>query len=225
MIHNERIKRFRERRTFGFRDGRRFGRRYLIRVFLLAAAAILLTWYAKLGVSNPFAVIRSIRIYGDGGGYTVAALAAEFRKDTVVIGELTVSGGAIGGLPSADSSGAAVWKAVYPYADSGAGAVLLAYGGATALICGAAVYASPGGVPVPAQFREKLDLLVVPPSSDEELLGVRNRFRPRFVAVAAPCLNAPAPNILCAQPGETGRWSREFTVKGGKLEPNGDNRY
>jgi len=91
-----------------------------------------------LGVSNPFAVTRSIRVYGNGSGYAVAALAAEFRKDAVVIGELSVSGGAIGGLPSADSSGAAVWKVVYPYADSSAGAVLLAYGGATELICGAA---------------------------------------------------------------------------------------
>ncbi|MDR2692955.1 MAG: hypothetical protein LBB74_01920 [Chitinispirillales bacterium] len=187
---------------------------------MLITATVLLTWYAKLGVNNPFAVVRSIRVYGDAGGCAVAAVAAEFRKDTVVIGKIAVSGAAFGALPAADSSGTAVWREVSPFADS-AGAILLTYGGMTALICDTALFArirgdSGGGVP--AQFYEKLDILVVPPSNGEELLRARNRFRPRFAVAAPPCANAPAKNILCAPPDKIGRWRYDFTVKGGKLE-------
>jgi len=186
---------------------------------------VLITWYAKQGVNNPFAVFRSIRVYGGGGGgYAVAAVAAEFRKDTAAVGEVAVSGGALGDPTSADSSGAAVWKEVCPFADSGDGvrAVLLSYGGMTALICDTALFAPlrSGGK---ARFHEKLDILAVPPSSTEELLAARNRFRPRFVVAAPPCANdAPARNILCAKPDENGRWRYDFTVKGGKLELSGD---
>jgi len=191
---------------------------------LLIAATVLLTWYAKQGVNNPFAVVRHVRVYGDAGGYAVAAIAAEFRKDTAAVGEVVVSGGALGNPPSVDSSGAAVWKAVSPLADSGddgAGAVLLSYGGMTALICDTALFARLRGGGA-ARFHEKLDILAVPPSSAEDLLAARNRFRPRFVVAAPPCVTAPARNILCAKPGENGRWRYDFTVKGRKLELIGD---
>jgi len=188
---------------------------------LLIAATVLLTWYAKLGVSNPFAVARSIRVSGDRSGYAVAAVAAEFRKDTVAVGEVAVSGGALGYPPSADSSGAAVWKVVYPFADS-VRAVLLTYGGMTAMICDTAIFAKRRGRAAAPQFYEKLDILVVPSSSVEALLGARNRFRPRFIAAAPPCTGAPARNILCAQPNETGQWSRVFNLNGQKLEVSGD---
>ncbi|MDR2591735.1 MAG: hypothetical protein LBC59_02875 [Chitinispirillales bacterium] len=188
---------------------------------MLIAAAVLLTWYAKLGVNNPFAVVRSIRVYGDGGGCAVAAVAAEFRKDTVVVSKISVSDTSLSALPAADSSGAAVWKEVRPFADS-VRAILLTYGRMTALICDTALFAPirGGSNGVSAQFYEKLDILVVPPLNDEELLGTRNRFRPRFVVAAPPCANAPAKNILCAPApsGKTGRWRYDFTIKSGKLE-------
>ncbi len=165
--------------------------------------------------------MKSIRVYGDAeaGGYAVAAVAAEFRKDTVVVGEVAVSVGALGGPPAADSPGAAVWKAAYPFADDvGTRAILLVYGGMTAMICDTAFFATlRGGGAVSPQFREKLDILVVPPSDGGELLEARNRFRPRFVITAPPCVSAPARNILCVQPDKIGRWSCDFSVRGGKL--------
>jgi len=188
---------------------------------LLLAATAFLTWYAKQGVNNPFAVVRSIRVYGDRDGYAVAATAAEFKKDTGTVGEIKISGGALGALPSVDSSGAAVWKGVHPFDDS-VGAVLLTYGGMTALICDTALLAPlNGGGAVLPQFHEKLDILVVPSSSEGELLGVRNRFRPRFLVAAPPCAGVSAQNILCNQ-GKTGQFSYDFSVKGRKLEVGGD---
>jgi hypothetical protein len=199
------------------------GRWYFVRVFLLIAATALLTWYAKTGV-NPFAVDRSIRVCGDGGGYTVTATAAEFRKDTVISGMVTVSGGALGGLPSADSSGmGAAWREVCPFADSGGRAVLLTYGGMTALVCDTSLFAPlRDGIGIRAPFYEKLDILVTPSLSGNGLLRARNRFRPRFAVAAPPCSSAPAKNILCARPDETGRWRYDFRIKGGKLEVSGD---
>jgi hypothetical protein len=226
IVYSDRLKRRRERRAFRFREGggKRFGLWYLIRLFLLFSATIFLTWYAKQGVNNPFAAIRSIRVYGDGDGYAVAAVAAKFRKESAVLSEVAVSGGAVGVPRSADSSGVAVWKEVYPFADGdsgGAKAALLTYGGATALVCGSSVYGQTAGG-VSTQFREKLDLLIVPPAGGAELLGARDRFRPRFAVAAPPCTSAPARNILCAKPDEKGRWSYTFTVKVGKLELDGD---
>jgi hypothetical protein len=193
---------------------------------LLIAAAVLLTWYAKRGVNNPFAVVRSIRVCGEGGGCAVAAVAAEFGKDTVVVGKIAVPGAALGALPAADSSGAAVWKEVRPFDDS-VRAILLTYGGMTAMICDTAIFApirggSGGSGGVSAQFYEKLDILVVPPANNEELLGARNRFRPRFAVAAPPCSNPPAKNILCPPSGKNGRWRYDFTIKGGKLEVKSD---
>lgn len=182
---------------------------------------MLITWYARQGVNNPFAVVRSIRVYGDvgGSGYAVAALAAEFKKEAAAVGEVTVSGWALGGLPA--ESGGADWRAVYPFADS-VKAVLLTYGGMTALICDTAVYAPSrdSATAVAPQFHEKLDILTVPPSTKEDLLNLRNRFRPRFVAVAVACADSqthgPAPNILCAAVGENGRFGHNFSLRNGK---------
>ena len=221
-MYSDRLKRRRKRRAFGLSEGRgnRFGPWYLIRVFLLLLATIILTWYAKLGVNNPFAAVKSIRVYGDGGGYAVAAVAAGFRRDSVVLSEVAVSGGAVGVPRSADSSGAAAWREVYPFADSGGGGVraaLLTYGGVTALVCDSSVYGLPAEG-ASTRFREKLDLLVVPPAGGAELLGARDRFRPRFVVAAPPCTSVSARNILCAAPDENGRWSYKFTIKAGKPE-------
>ncbi|GBU20897.1 hypothetical protein R80B4_00784 [Fibrobacteres bacterium R8-0-B4] len=219
----ERAKRLRGRRVFyAGGGGRLFGLRYAIRVFLLLAVTVIVTWYAKLGVSNPFAVDRSIRVYGDRGGCAVAAAAAGFRKDTVILGKIAFSDAALGDPPATDSLGAATWKEVRPFADSGR-AVLLTYGGMTALICDTAIFAQiSGGVGVAAQFYEKLDILVVPPASGETLLAARSRFRPRFTVAAPPCEPSPAKNIICAPPDETGRWRCDFTVKGGKLQVKSD---
>jgi hypothetical protein len=222
IVYRDRLKRRRERRAFGLSEGggKRFGPWYLIRVFLLILATIILTWYAKLGVNNPFATVKSIRVYGDGGGYAVAAVAAGFRKDGVVLSEAAVSGGVVGVPRSADSSGAAAWREVYPFADGdsgGARAALLTYDGVTALVCGSSVYGRPAEG-VSTRFREKLDLLVVPPAGGAELLGARDRFRPRFVVAAPPCTSASARNVLCAAPDENGRWGYTFTMKTGKLE-------
>jgi hypothetical protein len=186
-------------------------------VFFLVTAAALLSWYAKRGVNNPFAAAKSIRVYGEGSGWAVAAVAAGFGKEAAAVGEIAVSEGALRALPSADSTGAATWNEVCPFADDGVRAVLLAYGGAAALVCDTAVYAQKGAVSV--KFYEKLDMLVVPPSSiDGELLDLRNRFRPRFVVVAPPCKDAPAKNIICGQLDEAGRFNYNFNIKNGKLE-------
>jgi hypothetical protein len=192
-----------------------------LRVFLLVTAAVLLTWYARQGMNNPFAVVRSIRVYGDGGGYAVAAIAESRKAGVGAVGEVAVFGGALGGLPAADSSGEALWRAVSPFAGDGAGAVLLSYGGMTALACDTAIFAPlRGGAAVLPQFYEKLDIVAVPPSSDSDILAVRNRFRPRFVA-AAPCSSAPARNILCAPQGENGRFNYIFSMNARKLEVSG----
>jgi hypothetical protein len=215
-----RTRRFRERRTFGFREGTRFGRRYSLRVFLLIAATALLTWYARQGVNNPFATVRSIRVYGGGDGYAAAAVAATYGKAPAVVGEVAVSGGALGGLPPADTSGAAVWREVYPLSDS-VRAVLLTYGGMTALACDTAIFAPlrGGAGAVAPQFYEKLDILALPPSNDSNILEARNRFRPRFAVAAPPCKNGLAKNILCAP---TGQFDRFFNVKNGKLSVGND---
>lgn len=199
------------------------GRRwYLARVFLLLAGAIILTWYARQGRNNPFAVDRSIRVYGGagGGGYAVAAVAAGFRKEAASVGEVAVSGGAVGAPPPA-SKGAA-WREAYPFSDS-VRAVLLVYGGMTALICDSSVYAPlrGGAAAVAPKFREKLDILALPPSAEGDVVAARNGFRPRAVAVAAPCAAAePRPalqNILCAPVDSSGRFSRSFSLRNGKL--------
>jgi len=91
----------------------------------------------------------------------------------------------------------------------------------TALICDTALFAPLRGGGT-ARFYEKLDILAVPPLNKEDLLCARNRFRPRFVVAAPPCVTAPGQNILCAKPDENGRWRYDFTVKGGKLKLIGD---
>jgi hypothetical protein len=190
-----------------------------LRVFLLIAVTVLLTWYARQGVNNPFAVVRSIRVYGDGGGYAVAAAAESVKSGAATVGEVSVWGGALGGLPPVDSSGAAAWTAVSPLAGDGARAVLLSYGGMSALVCDTSLFAPlRGGAAALPRFYEKLDIVAVPPSNDSVLLLVRNRFRPRFVVAAQPCKNTPAKNILCGRQGENGRFGYSFGMKGRKLE-------
>jgi hypothetical protein len=178
---------------------------------------VALIWYGKYGAGGLFADVRLVRVAGGGaGGYAVSCLAG---RDTAVISEIFVSGALPPDealpLPDSVSGEVAVWQSVYPFGDD-LRAVLLTVWGASALVCDSAVFEwRPDGAR--SQFWEKLDLLVVPSAGREEILTVRELFRPRLLAVIPPCDGVPPmPNIICGQ-GEDGGFRYDFGVRRGRL--------
>jgi hypothetical protein len=192
-------------------------------MFFLASAAMLVAWYGHEGAANPFADVRLIRVSGGEGGYSVACIAAPFKKEPSVVGELTVISGALGEMPPFDSTGVVAWKEVYPFAGR-ARAFLLTYDKSTALVCDSSIYAPRQGAGnTPSPFYEKLDLLVIPPSTEENILETRASLRPRLIVVAAPCAMPSAQNILCGSVDESGSFCYNFKVRNRKLRLDNNN--
>ena len=109
------------------------------------------------------------------------------------------------------------WQIVYPFSDN-AHAVLLTVDKTTTLVCDSSVFAH-SSIKTRSQFKEKLDLLIIPSADAQTVKEMREIFRPRFVAVMPPC-GIPAgtnlQNIICAEDGES--WEYRFKVKRGKLK-------
>jgi len=117
----------------------------------------------------------------------------------------------------AGTSGRIVWKTVYPFSDS-ASAVLLTVDKTTTLICDSFIY-DYLSKDVHSQFKEKLDLLIIPPADAETVKKTRELFRPRLLAVIPPCGAPAAPysrNIICAESKE--RWDYRFKIRNGRLK-------
>jgi hypothetical protein len=207
---------------------------------------LLLTWYSKCGKdgkeesnsTTPPAPVtaKMVRVAGnpagssldDGGGdaarcgfaYTVDCLEAG-GEDTAQVCRVNVLGKlpAIEKLTRPDSSATVAPKIIYPFADS-IKAVLLMFGEATALLCDSSVFA-PRSEGERSPFWERLDLVVIPPASEEMVLLVREQFRPRFLAVIPPCTAPPAQNIICGDDSSDG-FRYDFEIKNGKLETAGE---
>jgi len=213
--YQERRSSIRERRSaYWFDDGKGPGRWHVVRVFLLVAGAAFLGWYGRQGVNNPFAGARTVSVSGYAGGG--CAVTCVMGRDTA---RLSAAAGAIpppDSLPPGSPTGAVAWKTVYPFADSAA-AVLLTMGKSSVMICDSAA-AAPRPDAAPPQFREKLDLLIIPPASEKDALAARNRFRPRLMAVIPPCVAPPTQNIICGPVDENGGFKYNFIIRGGKLK-------
>jgi len=190
----------------------------MFRVFFLVLGIGLLSWYGKTG-TNPFGGVKIIRVDGAGGEYSVSFIHVTWQGDTAFAGRFTVPGALPPdgeGLPSPESAGAARWETVRPFADS-VEAVLLRFEKITVLICdSSAVLPRPDGT-APSRFREKLDMLVIPPADEKGIVLARDLFRPRLIAAAAPCAAPPGQNIICGAAGEGGRFRYDFKVRAGKL--------
>jgi len=195
----------------------RFNIMHMWRVFFTCMAIWLLSWYSMEGIS-PWGERSIIRVYGDGGGYSVACIAVKFGGDTAAISSFRVTGALPGaaGLPEPEFSGTAVWKTVYPFADS-AEAVLLTFQMAKVLICDSSVFIPRTNGPHP-QFWEKLDLIVIPAADEKAITGVRAAFRPRMMAAIPPCSAPSGQNIACSNVSQGGAFSYNFLIKGVKLK-------
>ena len=210
-----------KRRTYLDAGVKKFNVKRMLRVFFTVLGIGILSWYGKSGVP-PFGARNMVRIdglHGSHGEYTVSCIAAKFGNDTSVISTFKVTGALPANdseLPSPDSSGAANWKVVRPFADSTT-AVLLTFEKVSVLICDSSIF-----IPPPAGastlFREKLELMILPPADERTVLDVRDRFRPRLLAVHPPCSAPSGQNIIC-KTGPAGTHFRyDFKVKGQKLK-------
>ena len=198
------------------RDDGKTGYWHAFRAILLIVGAAFLGWYGKQGVNNPFAGADTIRVAGGADAYAVTCAAG---RDSTRASAPTGAVPPPDSLPPDSPTGAITWKTVYPFADSAA-AVLLTLGRSFALICDSAVFAPRPGDDAPQpRFREKLDLLVIPPASENDVATARNRFRPRLIAVAPPCATPSTQNIICGPVDENGGFRYNFVVKVGKLSP------
>jgi len=194
-------------------DGKR-GYWHAFRAVLLIVGAAFLAWYGKQGENNPFGGARTIRVEGGAGAYAVTCAAG---RDTARAVAPTGAVPPPDSLPPASPTGAFAWKTVYPFADSAA-AVLLTLGRSSALICDSAVF-NPRPDDAQPQFREKLDLLIIPPAAENDAIAARNLFRPRLIAVMPPCDAPPTQNIICGPVDENGEFKYNFVVHGEKLKP------
>lgn len=105
----------------------------------------------------------------------------------------------------ANSKGQIIARTVSPFSDE-TKALLLELGTQSALVCDSAIFLYDENNRTP--FHEKVDLLVIPPASQETIQTVRTCFRPRFLAVIPPCpLQDTTQNIICSQDSN---WSYRF---------------
>ncbi|MCL2218419.1 MAG: hypothetical protein FWC23_00545 [Chitinispirillia bacterium] len=195
---------------------RKFNFRRMVRVFIVTAALWVATLYITTG-ENPFAERWLLRVSGDAGGYAVSVLSEKLGRDTLVLWSMRVDGAlpADSAAPLSDTYGAAKWRFVRPFADS-TGAALLTFSRASVLICDSLIFGSAaGGRESP--FREKLDMVIVPAAGDSAIWAIRERFRPRIVAVAAPCSIPAGRNIICGAAGSNGEFSYDFRKRSGGL--------
>ena len=200
------------------RDEGKTGYLHAFRAILLIVGAAFLGWYGKQGANNPFAGARTISVEGGADAYAVTCAAG---RDTARASAPTGAVPPTDSLPPDSPTGAVTWKTVYPFADSAA-AVLLTLGRSSALICDSTVFAPRPDDDAPQpRFREKLDLLVIPPAAENDAIAVRNKFRPRLIAVMPPCATPPTQNIICGPVDENGGFRYNFIVHGEKLKTEG----
>ena len=215
LNHRERFQRIREKRgTFSFSTNR-MGRFHLLRVLFLILAAALLSWYSRQGANNPFAGTKTIRLAGSESG---CALVYTEGKSAITLLTFSSSGNKIfQNEIDGKISGRVFLQTVYPFSDS-VHAVLLTVGKTAALVCDSSVFAR-NSKEARSQFKEKLDLLIIPSANYETVKETRNIFRPRFVAVIPPC-NVPATahsqNIICVQGGKN--WEYRFKISNGRFK-------
>ncbi|MCL2689485.1 MAG: hypothetical protein FWE57_06525 [Chitinispirillia bacterium] len=117
---------------------------------------------------------------------------------------------------NAGARGRFFWQTVYPFSDS-THAVLLTVDRTTTLICGSSVLAR-SSKETRSQFKERLDLLIIPSADAKTVKEMREIFRPRFVAVMPPCdvsAKTHLQNVICADESEN--WEYLFKVKRGRL--------
>jgi hypothetical protein len=213
------------------------GRWHWARVLLLVIITAFLTWYGRQEASNPFAGKMTVSVRGGAGGYAVSCFAG---RDAHVVSELRIRRAAAGdaGTRAADSAGmpapgperpsavteervrmtgeSSEFKDAYPFGDN-VRATLLTFGRAAILVCDSAIFAPHQNAVLP-QFREKLELLIIPSAGEEDILRIRNLFRPRLTAVIPPCNAVSAPNVICETTGRAdGGFYYSFVVKSGKL--------
>jgi len=116
----------------------------------------------------------------------------------------------------AGTAGRMFWQTVYPFGDS-IRAVLLTVDKTTTLVCDSSVFTK-SSKETRSQFKEKLDLLIIPSASYETAKQMREIFRPRFVAVIPPCsvsAETHSQNIICVNGGES--WEYRFKTKSGRF--------
>ena len=214
MRHEDRIKELKERNADNFSKSR-IGPGHWVRaafiIFLAAAAA----WYGKQGVSNPFNGRALLSVSGDDDGFTVTCITG--RKPRVV-SEFTVSSRGDDWYEDKrnSSDGGGTFQDIHPFADS-VRAVLLTFAKSDILICDSSVLDErPAGARSP--FWEKVELLLIPPANEAEILKVRDRFRPRLLAVVPPCNIRSAQNVICGEAGANGAFRYDFEIRRGIVQ-------
>jgi len=177
---------------------------------------------AQAAVDNVETSVRSIEKTIDGNEAAsidtveISANNAEIPTDT---GSITTS---YDSWPEpvfntqAGITGRFFWQTVYPFNDS-TNAVLLTVDKTSALICDSSVF-SKSSKETRSQFKEKLDLLIIPTADVRTVKEMREIFRPRFVAVIPPCSVSAIThlqNVICVNNSES--WEYKFKAKRGKL--------
>jgi hypothetical protein len=213
-MRNDRIAELKERNTDTF-SKTRMGPGHWVRVvfviFLAAAAA----WYGKQGMNNPFNGQARLSVSGDDAGFTVSCITG--RKPRVVSEFIVSSKGDEWYEDKRNSSdGGGTINDIYPFADS-VRAVLLTFAKSDILICDSSIFA-PRPAGARSHFWEKVELLLIPPASEAEILDVRDRFRPRLLAVLPPCNMRSTQNVICSETGADGAFRYDFEIKRGVLQ-------
>jgi len=213
-MRNDRIAELKERNADIYskpRIGPGHWARAVFIIFLAAAAA----WYGKQGINNPFGGQALLSVSGDDAGFTVSCITG--RKPRVVSEFIVSSKGDEWYEDKRNSSdGGGTIHDIYPFADS-VRAVLLKFAKADILICDSSVFdPRPAGTRSP--FWEKVELLLIPPANEAEILEVRDRFRPRLLAVIPPCNMRSTQNVICSEAGAGGAFRYDFEIRRGVLQ-------
>jgi len=211
--NSQKLTTLRDRHLYSFGKGR-IGPWWGVRVILLLVLAAAATWYGRQGANNPFVGKTLLSVSGDGDGFTVSCIRGRTPQ---IVSEFIVS-------PSGNDwredrrntseSGATIGD-IRPFADS-VTAVLLTFAKSDILICDSSAFGQrPAGVR--SSFWEKAELLIIPPASETEIMEVRNRFRPRLLAVIPPCNMQSTQNVICSETGAGGAFRYDFEIRRGIL--------
>jgi hypothetical protein len=213
LNYRKQFERVRERGSFSFSESRT-GRWHKVRIVMLILGAAFLSWYSRQGANNPFAATKTLWLKGNESG---CALVYTEGKSALTLLTFSSSGNKIfQNEIDGKISDRVLWQTVYPFSDS-IHAILLTVDKTTALVCDSSVF-SRSSKEARSQFKEKLDLLIIPSASGKTVKEMREIFRPRFAAVIPPCgvlAEARPQNIICIQGGES--WEYGFKIRNGKL--------
>jgi len=212
-LRQNRITQLRDRHLYSFGKGR-IGPWWGVRVILLLVLAAAATWYGRQGVNNPFTGRTLLSVFGDGDGFTVACIKG---RTPHIVSEFIVS-------PSGNdwredrrntSESSAKINDIRPFADS-VTAVLLTFAKSDILICDSSAF-DPRPAGTRSSFWEKAELLIIPPASEAEIMEVRDRFRPRLLAVVPPCNIRSTQNVICRETDAKGAFRYDFEIRRGIL--------